>query len=111
LQRDVPRENATAFVRHTPANAVLRSALRFGGRIGHRFPQPARQVARGPLLTALRLRGLRPAPAANAAQRAALPHVVDDIARLERVTGTSYVDWAAIRPEDLGSVLPGNRRP
>jgi sulfotransferase family protein len=102
LLTGVPRENVTAFVRHTPANAVLRSALRLGGRIGHRFPVPVRQAVRGPLLTALSWGAARHRPGPTAEERAALlPHVVDDLALLEEVTGTSYADWAAIRPADV----------
>jgi hypothetical protein len=98
----VPRENVTAFVPHTPANSVLRAALRTGGRIGHRFPEPVRQVFRGPLLTALGWRAADARPRPTVAERAdLLPYFVDDLALLERLTGNSYADWAAIRPADV----------
>jgi hypothetical protein len=40
LLTGVPRENVTSFVPHTPVNSALRAALRLGGEVGHRFPEP-----------------------------------------------------------------------
>ncbi|ABD11762.1 sulfotransferase [Frankia sp. CcI156] len=92
----VPAENVTPFVADTPVNSVLRAALRTGGRIGHHFPVPARRTFRGPLLTALqRQKGGRPKLTAEQ-HRAVLPYFVDDIARLEEITGLSYVDWLTV---------------
>ncbi|ADP81038.1 sulfotransferase family protein [Pseudofrankia inefficax] len=99
----VPSENVTPFVADTPVNAVLRALLRTGGQIGHHFPVPVRQVARGPLLTALqRQKGGR--PALTPRQRAAvLPYFVEDIALLEEVTGLSYADWltTGVEPDTI----------
>jgi Sulfotransferase family len=89
----VPSENVTPFVADTPVNAVLRTVLRTGGQIGHHFPVPVRRVVRDPLLSTLqRQKGGR--PALTPEQRAAvLPYFVEDIARLEQVTGLPYSDW------------------
>ena len=97
LIHEVPRENVNRHVVEDNAiNDVLRALLRFGGRIGHRFPVPLRLAARGPLLTVLhRKRG--PRPVTTPAERAALlPLFADDIALLEEVTGASYTDWLAV---------------
>jgi hypothetical protein len=83
-------------VEDNSVNLVLRTLLRFGGQIGHRFPIPVRLAARGPLLTALhRKRGAR--PVTTPAERAALlPSFTDDIALLEDVTGERYDDWLSV---------------
>jgi hypothetical protein len=89
----VPSENVTPYVSDTPVNAALRTVLRTGGRFGQYFPPPLRQVARGPLLTALhRRRG--PRPRLSPAERAAIvPYFTEDIELLQKVTGESYQDW------------------
>ncbi|CAO5235575.1 sulfotransferase family protein [Frankia sp. AgKG'84/4] len=92
----VPSENVTPFVADTPVNGALRTALRTGGRIGHHFPVPARQVVRAPLLRALqRQRGGRPKLTPDQ-RRAVLPYFTDDIARLEEITGLAYADWLTV---------------
>jgi hypothetical protein len=90
---EVPAENVRPYPASTPLNDALRAVLRFGGWVGHRFPVPARLAVREPLLTLLhRHRGRR--PKLTREQRAAiLPYFLEDIARLERVTGDSYSDW------------------
>ncbi|OAA28561.1 Sulfotransferase family protein [Frankia sp. EI5c] len=92
----VPSENVTPYVADTAVNSALRAVLRTGGRIGHRFPPRVRVAVRGPLLRGLqRERGGR--PTITPAQRAAvLPYFVEDIARLEQVTGHSYADWLTV---------------
>jgi hypothetical protein len=90
---DVPPENVRPCPARTPFNDSLRTVLRFGGTIGYRFPVPWRHAVRGPLLSLLH-RQTGPRPKLTRAQRAAvLPYFVDDIARLERLTGDSYADW------------------
>jgi hypothetical protein len=90
---DVPPENVRPCPARTPFNDSLRTVLRFGGGIGYRFPVPWRHAARGPLLSLLH-RHTGPRPKLTRAQRAAvLPYFVEDIARLERLTGDSYADW------------------
>jgi hypothetical protein len=96
LLTGVPHENVTPFVPHTPVNAALRRALRFGGGVGHRFPMAVRRAFRGPLLTALKRNAAARRPRATEAERAELlPYYADDLALLERVTGHSYADWAS----------------
>jgi hypothetical protein len=95
--RAIPKENVNRHVvEDNSVNLVLRTLLRFGGQIGHRFPIPVRLAARGPLLTALhRKRGAR--PVTTPAERAALlPSFTDDIALLEDVTGERYDDWLSV---------------
>ena len=89
----VPRENVSPYVEATAVNAVLRALLRNGAKVGHRFPVVARKAARGPILTVLqRHRGAR--PVVSPEHRAALlPEFIDDVRRLEAVTGESYADW------------------
>jgi hypothetical protein len=90
---DVPPENVRPCPARTPFNDSLRTVLRFGGTIGYRFPVAWRHAVRGPLLTLLN-RHTGPRPKLTRSQRAAvLPYFVDDIARLERLTGDSYADW------------------
>ncbi len=92
----VPSSNVTPYVADTRVNAVLRTALRTGGQIGHHFPAPVRRLARGPLLTALqREHGGRPT-LTPAERRAVLPYFAADIARLEQLTGLSYDDWLTV---------------
>ncbi len=93
LLEGVPAQNISPYVPDTRVNAVLRSALQFGGRHGHLAPPWLRPVARGPLLTALhRTSGRR--PRLTPGQRAAvLPLFVDDIELLGHVTGESFSDW------------------
>ncbi|WP_433065252.1 sulfotransferase family protein [Dactylosporangium sp. CS-033363] len=96
LLAEAPPENVRRFVADTPANAVIRLALRTGGRIGHHFPVPVRVAARTPLLNLLHRRhGSR--PRVPPAQRAALlPRFTDEIRRLEDVSGESYADWLSL---------------
>nr|BFE58497.1 hypothetical protein GCM10020063_030230 [Dactylosporangium thailandense] len=96
LLAEAPPENVRAFVDDTRANAVIRLALRTGGRIGHHFPLPVRKVFRTPLLGLLHRRhGSR--PRVTAAQRAALlPRFADEIRKLEDVSGESYADWLSL---------------
>lgn len=97
LLTGVPHENVTPFVPHTPVNAALRRALRFGSGVGHRFPMAVRRAFRGPLLTALKWNAAARRPRATEVERAALlPYYTDDLALLERVTGDSYADWASL---------------
>jgi Sulfotransferase family len=90
---EVPAENVRPCPAQTPVNDALRAVLRFGGTIGYHFPVPVRHTVRRPLLALLhRKPGRRPKLTRD--QRAAvLPYFVDDIARLERITGDSYRDW------------------
>jgi hypothetical protein len=92
----VPSENVRPYVADTGANAVLRALLRTGGTVGQHFPVIARKAVRGPLLTLLhRQTGVR--PRLTTAQRAAvLPHFVQDIGLLGRLTGESYEDWLVV---------------
>ncbi|WP_322752603.1 sulfotransferase [Frankia sp. Cas3] len=95
----VPSENVTPFVADTRTNAMLRALLRNGGKVGQHFPVSLRKVARGPLLTLLqRERGGRPQLTPEQ-RRAVLPYFVEDIARLEQITGLSYADWLAVGQE------------
>jgi hypothetical protein len=96
LVADVPPENVRPCPARTALNDRLRAVLRFGGTIGYRFPVPWRHAVRGPLLALLH-RNTGPRPKLTRAQRAAvLPYFVDDIARLERLTGDSYADWLSV---------------
>ncbi|TQS42222.1 sulfotransferase family protein [Cryptosporangium phraense] len=101
----VPSSNVTPYVPDTPVNAVLRTALRTGGRFGQHFPVPLRLAARGPLLTVLhRQKGHR--PRLMPAERATItPYFTEDIELLEKVTGESYQDWL-----DLENPPPAHRR-
>ncbi|MEN3309496.1 MAG: hypothetical protein V7603_5698 [Micromonosporaceae bacterium] len=90
---EVPAENVRPYPAATRFNDALRAVLRLGGRIGHHFPVQARLAVREPLLTLLHRQPSR-RPKLTREQRAAvLPHFVDDIVLLERVTGDSYADW------------------
>jgi len=96
LVGDVPPENVRPCPARTTLNDRLRAVLRFGGTIGYRFPVPWRHAVRGPLLAMLH-RNTGPRPKLTRAQRTAvLPYFVDDIARLERITGDSYADWLSV---------------
>jgi hypothetical protein len=99
----VPAENVRPYPATTPFNDALRAVLRLGGTIGHRFPVRTRLAVREPLLRLLhRQPGRR--PKLTRRQRAAvLPHFVDDIALLERVTGDSYSDWLSASHNTLVS--------
>jgi hypothetical protein len=93
----IPKENVNRHVVEDNAvNGVLRGLLRWGGRIGHRFPPPLRLAARGPLLTVLhRKTGTRPVTTPD--ERAALlPLFAEDVALLQEVTGEHYDDWLSI---------------
>ena len=86
-------------------NAVVRFALRNGGRVGQHFPVPVRAAASAPLLTLLhrsrqgyRNDSGRRRPRLTPDQRARLlPYFADDIRLLESVTGNSYADWLTDR--------------
>ena len=93
----VPKSNVNRHVvEDNDLNRVLRTLLRLGGQLGHRFPVPMRLAARGPLLTLLhRKRGTRPVTTPR--ERAALlPLFADDIALLQDVTGERYDDWLSV---------------
>jgi hypothetical protein len=94
---EVPRENVTWYVPDTPFNAVVRGLLRTGGRFGQHFPVPVRAAVRGPLLAVLHRRQAGPRERLTRDQRAALiPHFVEEIRLLERLTGESYQDWLTV---------------
>jgi hypothetical protein len=91
--RQVPAENVRPHVPPGPVTQTLQTVLRGGAAVGHRFPLSMRQAARAPLLALLQ-RGGRRRPKLTPDQRQlVLPYVADDIARLERVTGSDYRDW------------------
>jgi hypothetical protein len=92
----VPSENVTPYVPDTPLNAVLRTLLRTGGRLGQHFPVPLRLAARGPLLTALHRQSGRRPRLTQGERATILPYFTEDIAVLENVTGESYQDWLDI---------------
>jgi hypothetical protein len=93
----IPKENVNRHVVEDNAvNGVLRGLLRWGGRIGHRFPPPLRLAVRGPLLTVLhRKTGTRPVTTPD--ERAALlPLFAEDVALLQEVSGEQYDDWMSV---------------
>ena len=102
---EVPPENVRAYVADSPLNAVVRFALRNGGRVGQHFPVPVRNAASAPLLALLhrsrqgyRNDSGRRRPRLTPDQRAQLlPYFADDIRLLESVTGNSYADWLTDR--------------
>ncbi|GAA2327162.1 sulfotransferase [Dactylosporangium salmoneum] len=90
---EIPPENVRHYVADTPVNAGLRLLLRGGGRIGHRFPVPARRAFSRPLLALLH-RGHGRRPRVTPEQRAALlPSFAAEIELLQDVSGESYADW------------------
>jgi Sulfotransferase family len=90
----VPSENVSWHVANTRFNAVVRSLLRTGGRYGHHFPVPVREVVRGPLLTVLHRQNQGRRPKLTRDERIALvPHFAGDIQLLEELTGSSFADW------------------
>lgn len=91
----VPAENVTTQPRGSAEQRLARVVLRYGSRIGHRFPPRLRAAGRDPLLSLLR-RDHQPRPRLTPEQRRELlPYLADDIARLERVIGRDYSDWLA----------------
>jgi hypothetical protein len=93
----VPRENVSPYVADTPVNAMLRAALRSGGKVGYRFPRTVRTMFRGPLLTALTRPQRGERRRVTPEQRAALlPSFAEDIKLLEKVTDLSFSDWLAL---------------
>jgi Sulfotransferase family len=90
----VPSENVSWHVANTRFNAVVRFLLRTGGRFGHHFPVPMREVTRGPLLTVLHRQNQGRRPKLTRDERVALvPHFTEDIRLLEELTGSSFADW------------------
>jgi hypothetical protein len=93
LLSSVPSENVRSHVEVSRLNAGLSALLRAGAAVGHRFPLPLRQLAREPLLAALQRGGGRRPRITAEQRRQVVAYFVDDVARLERVTGTSYREW------------------
>jgi hypothetical protein len=97
LLSGVPSENVSPFVADNRANTVLRGLLRTGGRYGQHVPAALRPIARGPLLTLLNRTKGRRLPLTLEQRAAVLPHFVDDIQLLQRLTGDSYADWLELK--------------
>jgi len=93
----VGSENVSTFVADTPVNAALRWAVRSGARTGAWLPPRVWRRAGAPLLWALK-RSHANRPELTEEQRASLvAELVDDIERLEAVTGQSFDDWRGHR--------------
>jgi hypothetical protein len=92
----VPSSNVTNDVSETGVNRILLVLLRFGARIGNRFPVAWRDFFSRPLLTALH-RTKRRRSRLTATERAAvLRYFVEDILLLQQVTGLDYSDWLRV---------------
>ncbi len=112
LLEQAPRENVRAYVADTRSNALLRFALRTGGRFGQHFPVGLRALFSGPLLALLHRNRQgyrndtgRSRPRLTPHQRAQLvPRFAAEIRLLEQVTGEAYPDWLSV--EHLTTVRP-----
>jgi len=93
LARPPEPENVRPFVPDGARTRALARALRAGARVGTWLPPRAWRVASRPLTGALQRRGAT-RPRLTPDERAeVLAPLVDDIRRLERVTGQSFADW------------------
>jgi hypothetical protein len=93
LISQAPSQNVSTWVEPTRVNLALQSVVRAGAGIGRWFPPQVWRRASAPLLTALhRRRGDRPDLPPEDRQRLAA-RFVDDVRRLEGLTGESYEDW------------------
>jgi hypothetical protein len=93
LARPPAPENVRPFVPDTPRTRRIAGTIRAGARMGALLPPRAWRVASRPLTAALQRHGT-PRPRLTPAARAeVLAPLVDDIRRLERVTGESFADW------------------
>jgi len=90
----IPKENVRAHVPPSVVNSGLQTVLRRGAAVGHAFPLPVRKAARAPLLTVLQRSRKRRPRITPLQRREVLRYFVDDIPRLEQVTGESYHDWS-----------------
>ncbi len=88
-----PGSNVSRWADDTPANTVLRRAVRAGAAVGaYAPPQVWRQASR-PLLALLQ-RGSGPRELLSSDDRQALlPAYVDDVALLSDLLGEDYSDW------------------
>lgn len=108
----VPAENVTTQPRGSAEQRLARTVLRYGSRIGHHFPARLRAVGRDPLLSLLQRNHQPRARLTPEQRRELLPYFVDDIARLERVSGQDYSDWlAADRAAGERGSTPDGRLP
>jgi hypothetical protein len=89
----VPAENVTAHVRNSPANRAVAQIMRTGTRVEHLLPEPWWHRIDAFLARHLQ-REQRTREPLSLDQRAELvPHFVDDVKLLERLTGESFQDW------------------
>lgn len=92
---EVPHANVGRWAAETPANEVLRRAVRAGAALGSFGPPHVWRKVEKPMLKGLQ-RGTPGRPRVTLEQRAALlPAFADDIALLERLTGQPFQDWLA----------------
>jgi hypothetical protein len=90
---EVPTQNVTAHASDSPTNRLLSRALRGAERVERRLHVPLLHGLNQALARHLQ-REQRPRTPLGADQRAALiPHIADDVARLEALTGESFAGW------------------
>jgi hypothetical protein len=88
-----PRENSRPFVRDTPRTRLLARAVRAGAAAGALAPPEYWRRASRPLLWALHRNGTARPRLTPDQRRIVLGPLVDDIHRLQLVTGRSFADW------------------
>lgn len=88
-----PRENSRPFVPDTARTRLLARAVRAGASAGALFPPEAWRRASRPLLWALHRNGAARPRLTPDQRRIVLGPLVDDIYRLQLVTGRSFADW------------------
>jgi len=101
----VPAENVTTHVPHSLGPRLVQTVLRAGAGVGHLFPESARKIARGPLLTWLHATPRSRVPLTPEQRSEVIRYFVDDIVKLSEVTREDYTDWV-----DPGRTTTGGYR-
>ncbi len=103
----VPRENVTAHPEHSPSHRAVSRMLRAAATAGRHMPATTGTALTRPLERFLQ-RSARPRQPLTWEQRQqVLPHVEDDVRRLEEITDLGFGDW--LQPRDRSGGLVGDR--
>jgi len=102
---EVPAENVTTHASDSTRNRVLSAFLRVGSAADHRLPTAWWQRAETFLSRHLQREQRRREPLTSEQRVELVPHFVEDLELLERLTGQSFSDWLNTTGPDGRSAL------
>lgn len=105
LVQQVPAENVTTHVTHSPRNRVISAVLRGGAQLSHSRLDHAWKPAERWLTQHLQREQNRRVPLQPEHRAALIPRIAQDVRLLEDVTGADFSDWLDIHHAKTRSPL------